>query len=201
MNKNNINMTKEKKNFVKAIAENESNDICLSFYVYGLIFSLIIKYYSYEKSVMNNILFLIFIVIPLVIFFNSYKNTNNIQKFIYYSLGILTLNIIDFYIYKNDIKQITISYILYGIVIIFPLVLFSQVRTYKINKSKKKKNKDKLKKYNPEYSKKLLELERREYEIKKDIEDFNNKNKKKMITIDNLNKRLEEIENLKKNLI
>lgn len=201
MNKNNLNMTKEINNFVKVIAENESNSICLNFYVYGLLFSLIIKYYGYEKSQMYNILLLIFIVIPLVIFFNSYKNTNNIQKFISYSLGILTLNIIDFYIYKNDIKQITISYILYGIVIIFSLVLFSQVRTYKINKTKKKKKKDKLKKNEPEYNNKLLDLDRKEYELKKNINDFNNKNLKNMITIDDLKKELEETEKLKKNLI
>jgi hypothetical protein len=77
------------------------------------------------------------------------------------------LNIIDFYIYRYDIKQITISYILYGIVIISPLVLFSQVTTYKINKNKKKKKVDELKKYKPEYNNKLLELERKEYELKK----------------------------------
>ena len=192
-------MTKEKNNFVKVIAENEKKSICLSFYVYGLLFSLIIKYYSYEKPQMNNILFLIFIVIPLVIFFNSYKNTNNIQKIISYSLGILILNIIDFYIYKNDVKQITISYILYGIVIIFPLVLFSQVTTYKINKTKKKKKLDELKKYKPEYNNKLLELERKEYELKKNIEDFN-KNIK-IVKIDDLKKGLEELDDLRKNLL
>lgn len=192
-------MTKEKNNFVKVIAENEKKSICLSFYVYGLLFSLIIKYYSYEKPQMNNILFLIFIVIPLVIFFNSYKNTNNIQKIISYSLGILILNIIDFYIYRYDIKQITISYILYGIVIISPLVLFSQVTTYKINKNKKKKKADELKKYKPEYNNKLLELERKEYELKKNIEDFI-KNLK-IISIDDLKKGLEELDDLRKNLI
>lgn len=192
-------MTKEKNNFVKVIAENEKKSICLSFYVYGLLFSLIIKYYSYEKPQMNNILFLIFIVIPLVIFFNSYKNTNNIQKIISYSLGILILNIIDFYIYRYDIKQITISYILYGIVIISPLVLFSQVTTYKINKNKKKKKADELKKYKPEYNNKLLELERKEYELKKNIEDFN-KNIK-IVKIDDLKKGLEELDDLRKNLI
>lgn len=199
-------MTKEKNNFVKTIAENESKSVCLSFYVYGLLLSLIIiiikyfdyYYHSYEKSQMNNILLLILIVTPLVIFFNSYKTTNNILKFISYLLGIIILEIIDFYTYKDNIK-ITTSYILYCIVIIAPLVLYSQVTKYKINKTEKKKKKDKLKKYKPEYNNKLLELERKEYEIKKNIEDFN-KNLK-MITIDDLKKGLEELDDLRKNLI